>query len=284
MVNTNILGLIKSLLNELPKAELRVAMFILEQPRDVLNMTAQELGKASKASAATVVRLSKRLEIDSFPQMKLMLMKELDNGVIKGYSDISANEPLVDIKNKLLGNAYQSLSDTASLLDNELIEEAVHTMEKAKIIYIYGVGSSHLVAENLAQKWSRIGKTCISMEDTHSLIAAMISNSEDKLFIGISNSGRTSEVVQLMKIANNNHCNTMSITQFGKNPVMDAATINLQHVRVNEQAYRSAATASLHVQFYLIDVLFHAYASKNFETIINHVVASREEISMYSNK
>src|SRR5699024_8279136 len=101
---------------------------------------------------------------------------------------------------------------------------------------------------------------------------------------GISNSGRTSEVVQLMKIANNNHCNTMSITQFGKNPVMDAATINLQHVRVNEQAYRSAATASLHVQFYLIDVLFHAYASKNFETIIDHVVASREEISMYSSK
>ena len=284
MLNTNILGLIKSLLNELPKAELRVAMFILEQPRDVLNMTAQELGKASKASAATVVRLSKRLEIDSFPQMKLMLMKELDNGVIKGYSDISANEPLVDIKNKLLGNAYQSLSDTASLLDNELIEEAVRAMEKAKIIYIYGVGSSHLVAENLAQKWSRIGKTCISMEDTHSLIAAMISNSEDKLFIGISNSGRTSEVVQLMKIANNNHCNTMSITQFGKNPVMDVATINLQHVRVNEQAYRSAATASLHVQFYLIDVLFHAYASKNFETIIDHVVASREEISMYSSK
>ncbi len=284
MVNTNILGLIKSLLNELPKAELRVALFILERPRDVLNMTAQELGKVSKASAATVVRLSKRLEIDSFPQMKLMLMKELDNGVIKGYSDISANEPLVDIKNKLLGNAYQSLSDTASLLDNELIEEAVRAMEKAKIIYIYGVGSSHLVAENLAQKWSRIGKTCISMEDTHSLIAAMISNSEDKLFIGISNSGRTSEVVQLMKIANNNHCNTMSITQFGKNPVMDAATINLQHVRVNEQAYRSAATASLHVQFYLIDVLFHAYASKNFETIIDHVVASREEISMYSSK
>lgn len=284
MVNTNILGLIKSLLNELPKAELRVALFILERPRDVLNMTAQELGKVSKASAATVVRLSKRLEIDSFPQMKLMLMKELDNGVIKGYSDISANEPLVDIKNKLLGNAYQSLSDTASLLDNELIEEAVRAMEKAKIIYIYGVGSSHLVAENLAQKWSRIGKTCISMEDTHSLIAAMISNSEDKLFIGISNSGRTSEVVQLMKIANNNHCNTMSITQFGKNPVMDVATINLQHVRVNEQAYRSAATASLHVQFYLIDVLFHAYASKNFETIIDHVVASREEISMYSSK
>ena len=284
MVNTNILGLIKSLLNELPKAELRVALFILERPRDVLNMTAQELGKVSKASAATVVRLSKRLEIDSFPQMKLMLMKELDNGVIKGYSDISANEPLVDIKNKLLGNAYQSLSDTASLLDNELIEEAVRAMEKAKIIYIYGVGSSHLVAENLAQKWSRIGKTCISMEDTHSLIAAMISNSEDKLFIGISNSGRTSEVVQLMKIANNNHCNTMSITQFGKNPVMDVATLNLQHVRVNEQAYRSAATASLHVQFYLIDVLFHAYASKNFETIIDHVVASREEISMYSSK
>ena len=284
MVNTNILGLIKSLLNELQKAELRVALFILERPRDVLNMTAQELGKVSKASAATVVRLSKRLEIDSFPQMKLMLMKELDNGVIKGYSDISANEPLVDIKNKLLGNAYQSLSDTASLLDNELIEEAVRAMEKAKIIYIYGVGSSHLVAENLAQKWSRIGKTCISMEDTHSLIAAMISNSEDKLFIGISNSGRTSEVVQLMKIANNNHCNTMSITQFGKNPVMDVATINLQHVRVNEQAYRSAATASLHVQFYLIDVLFHAYASKNFETIIDHVVASREEISMYSSK
>lgn len=281
VVRTNILGLIKSLEDTLPKAEKRVANFIIEEPAEVLSMTSKELGKASQSSAATVIRLSKRLGMDSFPQMKSMLYNEQANDKIEGYSDIRSNEPLEDIKEKLLGNAYQSLSDTLPLLDEGIIGIANKAIEEAEIIYIFGMGSSYLVAQDISQKWNRIGKTCIVMSDTHSLIATMTSDDKKKLFIGVSNSGETSEVVQLMKIAQKNGLETMSITQFGENSVTKEANIHLKHIRVNEPAYRGAATVSLHVQFYLVDVLFYAYSSKHYKEVMNHIISSKEEIIAY---
>lgn len=279
---TNIIALIKSMENQLPKAEKRVADYIIEKPEKVLYMTAKELGEASQASAATVIRLSKKLGMDSFPQMKLMLYKEWDKDSQAGYSDITADESLTDIKGKLLGNAYQSLSDTLSLLENDHIEQAISAIEQAEIVYVFGIGSSGLVAENIAQKWSRIGKTCIVLTDTHNLISAMVSNQMSKLFIGISNSGKTSEVLQLIKLAKRNNIQTIGITQFGSNPISDEAEINLQHIRVNEPAYRGAATVSLHVQFYLVDVLFYAYSAKHYEDVMGKIITSREEIISYN--
>lgn len=284
MTRTNIIGLIKSIGENLPRAESRVANFIIENPKDVLSMTAKDLGKASESSAATVIRLSKRLGMDSYPQMKSMLFNELSNDQIDGYSDILADEPLKDVKEKLLGNAYQALSDTLPLLNKEIIEEAIRAIEQAEIIYIFGIGSSYLVAQNIAQKWNRIGKTCIVIPDTHNLVSTMVTANKKSLFIGVSNSGETTEVLQLMKIASKNELETLSITQFGKNSISEAAAINLQHIRVNEPAYRGAATVSLHVQFYLVDVLFYTYASKHYDEVMNHIISSREEIVAYSDK
>lgn len=282
MTRTNIIGLIKSIEDKLPKAEARVAHYILNQPQEVLNMTAKDLGEASNSSAPTVIRLSKRLGIDSFPQMKSMLFNELANDNIEGYSDILANESLKEIKEKLLGNAYQSLSDTLPLLNQEIITKAIKAIENSEIIYIFGIGSSYLVAQNIEQKWNRIGKTCIVIPDTHSLVSTMTTSKKRGLFIGVSNSGETSEVLKLMKIAKKNHLQTMSITQFGENSVSKEAEINLQHIRVNEPAYRGAATVSLHVQFYLVDVLFYMYASKHYDEVMNYIISSREEILSYS--
>lgn len=284
MARTNVMGLIKSLQEKLPKAEKRVAKFIIDSTEEVLPMTAKELGEASNTSAATVIRLSKRLGMGSFPQMKLLLNSELESDSIEGYSDITADEALKNIKEKLLGNAYQSLSDTLPLLDEDIIEKANTAIENAEIIYIFGIGSSYLVAQNFAQKWNRIGKTCIVIPDTHSLVSTMTTSNKDSLFIGISNSGETSEVVQLMKVARKNKIKTMSITQFGKNTVSKEAEINLQHIRVNEPAYRGAATVSLHVQFYLVDVLFYNYASVHYDEVMNHIINTKEEIIAYIEK
>ncbi|UJF14683.1 MurR/RpiR family transcriptional regulator [Jeotgalibaca sp. MA1X17-3] len=281
---TNVTALIKSIRDQLPKAEKRLGDYILKNPGEVLYMTAQELGEVSGTSAATVIRLSKKLEMKSFSQLKIFLHNEWDRDSKEGYSDITPEESIMDIKEKLLGNAYQSLSDTLSLLDNERIEQATNAIEKADIIYIFGMGSSYLVAENIGQKYSRIGKTCIVLNDIHGLITAMVNSKSDNLFIGISNSGRTSEVLKLIKLANKNNMQTMSITQFGNNPISNEANIKLQHIRVNEPAYRGAATVSLHVQFYLVDVLFYTYSSKHYEEVMHHIITTREEIMSYKEK
>lgn len=284
MSEKNVLGLISSMVDDLPKAEKRIAQVILKTPEEIIYMTASELGKKSNTSAATVIRLCKRLEIHSFTELKVLISKERTSSDAINYSDFEPDESINEIMDKLLGNAYLALKDTVALMDEEKIEEAVRLIKNAPIIYVFGIGASHLVAEDISHKWSRIGKVCISSADPHRLIASMGLKQKNALFIGVSNSGEKNEVIKLMKFANENGYNTISITRFGQNQVANQADISLQHVRTNEAKIRSAATSSLHAQLLVVDIIFFAYSSKNYDNIFEYLVKSRKEIKKYNNE
>lgn len=278
----NILGRIESIVDEMPQAERKIANVILNTPEEIVHMTASQLGEVSETSASTVIRLCKRLGIPSFTQLKVLISREVSKEQPTGYSDITANEPLEDIMDKLLGNAFRSMQDTVSLISEKTMHKAVKAIKKAKVIYVFGIGASNLVAQNVAHKWSRVGKTCISLSDPHQLIAAMTSLKEEVVFFGISNSGETPEVVRLLEIAKENGCTTIGLSRFGKNSISNKADISLQHVRANEEELRSAATSSLHAQFITIDILFFSYSAQNHEDVMERIRHSREEIEKYN--
>lgn len=282
MKDQNIISRIKTLEKDLPIAERRIASFILQSPEVIIDMKASDLGKAAGSSAATVIRLCKRVDIPSFTQLKILISREITQAKPVGYNDITAGEPVQDIMDKLLGNAIQTMQDTVSILKEKVLEESVKAIEKASVIYVFGVGASKLVAQNIAGKWSRIGKNTIYLDDAHLLIAAMTAPVENALFIGISNTGETKEVLKLMEIAKENNCTTIAITRFGENNLANLSDISLQHVRANEEELKSAATNSVHAQFIVVDILFFAYTSKNHDRAMERVSITRKEIRKYN--
>lgn len=282
MPTKNILGLLKSMLDELPKAERRIAEKILDEPEQVIYMTASELGKAADSSAATVIRLSKRLQVPSFTELKIFISREIKAENREVYSDIDAGESVEEIMNKLHWNSSLAMKDTISMLDEEAIVKASDIIRDASVVYTFGIGASWLVAENIAQKWSRIGKICIPVNDAHVLLAALVSSQEDTVFIGVSNSGETHEVIRLEEMARSLGHKTISITRFGSNTLTKNADVALQHVRANELEVRSAATSSLHAQFLVVDVLFYVYASRNYDQALDKIYDSRSIVRQYN--
>jgi len=282
MATRNILGLLKSMLPELPKAEKRIANKILEEPEQIIHMTASELGVAADSSAATVIRLSKRLEISSFTELKIFISREIESEDREVYSDIDPDESVQEIMDKVHWNSSLAMKDTVSMLNEEAIGEAADIIRDASVIYTFGIGASSLVAENISQKWSRVGKTCIHIDDAHVLLAALVGSEKDTVFIGISNSGETHEVIKLDEIAQNNDHQTISITRFGNNALAKQSNVALQHVRSNEVETRSAATSSLHAQFFVVDVLFYVYASRNYDRALDKIFDSRGAVKEYN--
>lgn len=270
------------MLNELPKAEKRIAEKILEQPEDIVHMTASELGKFANSSAATVIRLSKRLRISSFTELKIFISREVESESQGVYSDIAADETVRAIMDKLHWNSSLAMKDTASMLEEDAILKAADIIRDASVIYTFGIGASSLVAENISQKWSRIGKTCIHVNDAHVLLAALVGSEQDAVFIGVSNSGETHEVIKLDDIARKHGHKTISITRFGNNTLSKDADVALQHVRANEVEMRSAATSSLHAQFLVVDVLFYVYVSRNFDRALDKIFDSRGAVIEYN--
>lgn len=275
---------VNSIFDDLTRSERKIAQLVMDQPEAVIKMTASELAKASNTSPASVIRFCKSIGIPSFPELKLMLSAEKDVPITMNYSDISPDEKLGDVKTKLLGNAYQSMRETIELVDDELLSDVINLIDGAPFIYVYGIGSSYLVAENIAQKWNRIGKVCICIADVHILISSLTSAPEKSVFIGISNSGETAEVLTLNEIAQEHGLTTIGITEFGSNRLSKKVDVSLQTVKSKEAELRSAATSSLMAQFILIDLLFHAYVLQSYDENMENILISRKSVDDYKRR
>ncbi|MGM0156880.1 RpiR family transcriptional regulator [Enterococcus sp. AZ191] len=271
---------IKSMMEEYSSAEKKLADYIINNVEKIPTMTANELAESAGLSAPTVVRFSKKIGYQSLTDFKINISTELQTGIDEGFSDIQPNESFYSIKNKLGNNAQVAIRETVDVLKEEKIQEVVQSLEGAETVFLYGVGASSLVVEDIVQKWSRVGKPIISEKDIHVLLPQLVSNETKKVLWLISNSGNTADVVAVGKIAKDLSIPVIALTQFGTNHLSRIADVVIQTSRPKEITNRSAATNSLLAQFVTIDIIFYLYMAKN-EQLSEKVGKTRQAIKGY---
>lgn len=276
----NILFVIQEKLASLPKSEQKIGEAILKDPQKIIQMNATQLGKSANSSPAAIIRFCHSIGLKGFTELKLQLSAESKMIEEKLYTEILPDEEFEQMKKKLLLTTEHVLRETSKLLETAQVEEVTKAFNQSPIIYTYGLGASHLVALDIQQKYSRIGKHVMSTLDTHSLVASMSTAPKESIFFGISNSGETKEVIQLMKAAQKFGLQTISLTELGENSLKKLSTISLQTGISGEAPLRSAATSSLLTQLYAIDLLFYDFATKNYETILERLEKSKAGIKL----
>ena len=271
---------IKSMMEEYSSAEKKLADYIINNVEKIPTMTANELAESAGLSAPTVVRFSKKIGYQSLTDFKINISTELQTGIDEGFSDIQPNESFYSIKIKLGNNAQVAIRETVDVLKEEKIQEVVQSLEGAETVFLYGVGASSLVVEDIVQKWSRVGKPIIFEKDIHVLLPQLVSNETKKVLWLISNSGNTADVVAVGEIAKDLGIPVIALTQFGTNHLSRIADVVIQTSRPKEITNRSAATNSLLAQFVTIDIIFYLYMAKN-EQLSEKVGKTRQAIKGY---
>ncbi|WP_029276912.1 MurR/RpiR family transcriptional regulator [Carnobacterium jeotgali] len=283
MVGNNILGRIKSVLDDLPNSERKIGEYILTYPEETIKMTTSQLGIAAESNSTAVIRLCNRIGVNGFTKLKVNLSAEIVSVDESGYAEIEAEETIGTIKNKLLTNAFKSMEETISLMNEFDIERVIELIESASMVYVYGVGNSRIIAENMVQKWSRVGKIVICPTDNHQLVSMLGAAPKNALFFGISNSGETREIIELIKLAKKYALKTVGLTQFGQNSLTNKADYTIQTVKTIESD-NQFISSSLHAQLIAIDVLFYSFLSKNYVAGTERIKQSREEMNQYKKR
>lgn len=278
----NILLTVKEKLPKLPESERKIAEIILAHPLDIIQMSAADLAKIAESSPAAVIRFCRSIGVKGYTELKLQLSAVSNEIEAASYTDISPDENLDEIKKKMLWNTNYMLERTNSTLENVALEQAVSLMVKSPVIYVYGLGASFLVAMDLKQKLTRIGKQVLSTQDQHELVAALAIAPKDAVYFGISNSGEKREGQVLMEIAKKSGAHTISLTKDSDNSLSRLADIALKMADTNEAPLRSGATISLLTQMYAIDILFYHFMTKQYEANIEYLELSRKAIANFS--
>ena len=277
-MQSNLLFLIQEQLNNLPKSEKKIAETILENPAAVIHMNATSLASKARSSPAAIIRFCHSIRLAGFTQLKLNLSADSQSIQENLYTEIQPNEDLEQIKKKFLLQTHHVFKETNQCLSSKDVSKASSLFNESTTIYTYGLGASHLVAMDLQQKFSRLGKSVICSQDQHLMATSMSVSTKNALFFAVSNSGEKQEVIALMKIAKEIGIKTISLTTESDNSLSRLADIPLRTANTHEAPLRSGATVSLLAQMYAIDLLFYDYATKNYGKTIENLEKSKMAI------
>lgn len=249
----------QSFLPEMSKAEKRIAQIILDDPREIVQMSITELAARSKVSDATVVRFCRRLGMQGYQEMKVTLAQDLVSPIESIHEEVSEGDAPADVLGKVFASTMHALEYTLRILDKRQFEQALEAISRAKTINIYGCGNSASVARDMQHKLMRLGLRAVSFSDGHMQSIASTALEKGDVCIAISHSGSSKDVVSAAKLAKMRGATVICMTGLGRSPLSDVADIRLDTAS-KETSYHIVALSSRISQYTIIDSLYSALA------------------------
>ncbi len=197
----NLLEQIQGRLDSLNKAERKVAEVILHNPQQATRFSIAALAQAAQVSEPTVNRFCRSFGVNGYPELKMQLAQSLASGAAYVSQAVSADDGPEAYTRKIFGSAIASLDSACQSLDPNLISRAVDLLIQARQIHFFGLGASAPVALDAQHKFFRFNLAVSAHADVlMQRMLASVAHTGD-LFVIISYTGRTRELVEVARLA-----------------------------------------------------------------------------------
>lgn len=209
----SVLDCITVLYDQLFDAEKKIAKFILNNPKKVVDMTVSELAEISDVSIASVSRFCRKVGLKGFAQLKISLAQELVDTHKSGEisNDISVDNIPQSLQN-ILANKITELKQTVNLINTDEFREILEGIRDASRVQVIAVGNTIPVAIDAAFKFNELGIPTTAGTIWETQLSYSFTLGKGDVLIAISNSGESDKVLEAVKIANNNKAMTIGIT------------------------------------------------------------------------
>jgi len=258
--------------------EKRLADYILEHKEEVVNYSAQILGEKVNTSAAAVVRFAKKLGFKGYTALKVELARDQTTEQVD-FDDIIKTEDTVSVMVKK-ANAMnlKTIEQTYKLINTDVLEEVIEKLIEADTIYLFGVGGSGIVCDDLLNKLIRINKRAIFNKDPHIQLAGAAHITSKDVAVGVSYSGNTKEINIAMSQAEKMGAYTVGITQMSKSK-MSKICDALLHVPSEEKELRLGAIQSRNSSLVITDLLYYGITKADIDHSKDSLRRTRDIIS-----
>ncbi|OUN20070.1 MurR/RpiR family transcriptional regulator [Pseudoflavonifractor sp. An85] len=259
--------------DSLSETERAVADYLLAHPQEAMELSIHEMAERSFSSPSTIVRMCRRIGFDGFKEFRRCVTYEMavrKQSQEEEQKEISREDSLDEIIEKITYKNIMSLEDTKNLLDGETLAKCVDLISQCRAVLLFGIGASLCAARDAYLKFLRLNKPCIVNDDWHSQYLQAKNASPDDLGIVISYSGETVEMVECMKAMKENGTPIIAITRCVNSPVSQLADYKL-YTAANESVFRSGAMSSRISQLNIIDILYTAFANEEYDYMLERL-------------
>jgi DNA-binding MurR/RpiR family transcriptional regulator len=267
---------IQAIYDDLKSAERKAVDFILKSPEELPGLNIVDFADRAGCSEATIVRLSKRLGYDGYPQLKAAF-EENQEGSDTGYHEIDPEDPPLTVMKKVFESGITALEDTLQLLDTQEYQASLEALLASRQLLVCGLGDAGVVATETSYRFNRIGKQCHAPTDPDMQLIHASKLQRGDVFLGISHSGRSTSVMDVAEVAAAAGATVIAITNFPTSPLAKLATHVLQ-TAVFTRDWTGEIMAKRLAQLCIIESLHANYLLRDRDNSVQQLRASNQVV------
>lgn len=226
--------------------EKQIATYLLRNSDTMKNINTSELARLTESSPATITRFVKKIDCESFVDLKIKINASSQHNKVQEETTESAD---------MVYNFYlKAIENTRKMTKKSEIEEVVSWLTSADRILIFGVGSSGFTATELTHRLLRMGLNVTAITDPHFMIISSSIVTQTDLVIGISTSGETAEVLESICLAKKAGAKIVTLTSFSQSSlakVSDCSLVSYHNTFVKSKRFINSQFSMM----YLIDIM-----------------------------
>jgi RpiR family carbohydrate utilization transcriptional regulator len=227
-----LLSQVKAMREQLRPSERKLADYVIDAPREVLDLSMTEVAARAGVSQPTIARFCHALGFSGFREFKIRLAQAVAADLPAVYRDVRPDEPVPGVAEKVLDRTIGALLQVRNNLSNDAVAAAIDLLATALRIEFYGAGGSGIAAQDIQHKFFRLGMPSVAYSDPHTFLMSAALLGPGDVVVAISNTGRTRDMVDAARAALAGGAKVIAITH-GTSPLARLATVGL-HANVDE--------------------------------------------------
>lgn len=221
-----LLSQVEAMREQLRPSERKLADYVLEAPREVLDLSMTDFAARAGVSQPTIARFCQALGFSGFREFKIRLAQSVAADVPTVYRNVKSDEPPAGVAAKVLDRTIGALIQVRNSLSSDSVAAAISMLAEARRIEFYGAGGSGIAALDMQHKFFKLGVPSVAYADPHTYTTSAALLGPDDVVVAISNTGRTRDILDACKSALHGGAKIIAITH-GNSPLARLATVGL---------------------------------------------------------
>jgi glucokinase len=248
-----VLERVRGALGGLSPAERRVANFVLDNPRTVMNEPIAVIAQGAEVSQPTVIRFCRSLGHQGLADFKLKLGSGLTGTMPVQRAQVRRQDSTGDLCAKVLDNTISAIMHFRESLNVDAVDRAINLLREARRVELYAMGSSAVVALDAQHKLFRFRIPSVAHTDTsvHAMAAELLGPGDVAIFI--SSSGQAPELARAAGLALERGASVIAVTA-SQSPLARRCTVCIA-VEHDEDSATFVAMISRILHLLVVDMM-----------------------------
>ena len=248
---------IQSYYDELTKTDKEIAVYIINNPRDVATQTLEEMARKTDSSKSAMSRFAQRIGYNGYTEFRYEMARFLVS-----HNNASENKEERDPVETITKTYSDYILKLAEVLDRSQIERIANVFAQNNNIKILGINRSYNSACQMKDRLTRIGFTNIFSEGDQAVIGDYLAAAKkDDVFVIFSTTDNTKYYTSRMKEVAEKGAKVIFLTA---NPSLPFRKLCYEYVvvpRISKDSYASFLDDQA-IFFVLIEILIEAIVRK----------------------